>query len=95
MYIYNTTKKEPRKIFIDTNSINLTLENQNYINELKLLLKTKTGSGLLNSMLKKLPLPEMHLNLLKTFCLKILKTDRLMILESIHIAVQEQKCKGD
>lgn len=60
MYIYNTTRKAHIK---RTNSINLTLENQKYIDELKLFLKTKTGSGLLNSMLRKLPLPEMHLNL--------------------------------
>src|ERR1700755_1808338 len=57
MYIYNTTRKAPIK---RTNSINLTLENQKYIDELKLFLKTKTGSG---SMLRKFPLPEMHLNL--------------------------------
>lgn len=69
MYIYNTTRKAHIK---RTNSINLTLENQKYIDELKLFLKgapfqgplqTKTVSGLFNSMLKKLPLPEMHLNL--------------------------------
>ena len=54
-------RKDRKKNFIDNNS--LTHENQKYINELKLLLKTKTGSGLLNSMLKKLPLPELHLNL--------------------------------
>lgn len=63
MYYYNTTRKAYKKNFIETNSINLTLENQKYIKELKLFLKTKTGSGLFNSMLKKLPLPEMHLNL--------------------------------
>lgn len=64
MYIYNTTRKSSKTDnFIETNSINLTLENQEYIKELKLFLKTKTGSGLFNSMLKKLPLPEMHLNL--------------------------------
>ena len=63
MYIYNTTRKTYKKYFNQSNSIILTRENQNYINELRLFLKTKTGSGLLNSMLKKLPLPEMHLNL--------------------------------
>ena len=49
MYIYNTTRKVHKENFIEKNSINLTLENQKYINELKLFLKTKTGSGLLNS----------------------------------------------
>lgn len=60
MYVYNTTRKPS---MIKRNSTILTVENEKYINELKLFLKSKTGSGLFNSMLKKFPLPEMHLNL--------------------------------
>ena len=69
MYIYNTTRgkayKRKSSNEESTNSINLTVENRQYINDLRLLLKTRTGSGFLNSALKKLPLPEMHLNLPK------------------------------
>jgi hypothetical protein len=70
MYVYNTTIKAYNKNmnFVRENSpspqkILLTMENQNYIKELRQFLKTKTGSGIFNSMLKKLPLPEVHLNL--------------------------------
>lgn len=64
MYIHNTNRRKTHlknKNVVMTNSINLTLENQNYVDNFGLFLKSK----LLNLMLKKLPLPEMHLNLLK------------------------------
>lgn len=50
---YNTSK--PSNV--------LTEENRKYIKYLKSLTNKKHGSGLLNSMLKNLPLPEMHLSL--------------------------------
>lgn len=65
MYIYNTTRKEInlKRVPVESSCKNITEENIKYIKELRHFLKMKTGSGLLNSMLKKLPLPEMHLNL--------------------------------
>lgn len=42
----------------------ITRENKEYLNSLKSYLAAdKTGSGLFNTMLRKLPLPEMHLKL--------------------------------
>lgn len=47
----------------NTISHTLTIENQNYLKHLKELVGQKHGKGIVNTMLKKLPLPEMHLSL--------------------------------
>lgn len=48
-----------KKKFTLIDSDELTLENRNYIRTLQY----KTGAGLLNNILRKIPLPEMHLGL--------------------------------
>jgi hypothetical protein len=56
MIVFNKTKSSNADI--------PSIENQNYLNELKSFLHDeKTGKGLVNTMLRKLPLPEMHLKL--------------------------------
>ena len=67
MYIYPTinnrniiyNKYHENKVSEHT----ITAENANYINGLKKYLRPKTGKGLLNTILQKVPLPEMHLYL--------------------------------
>jgi len=57
MYLYNTILKTSAKVY------KLSTENVEYINNLKQHLKT--GSGLINRILQRAPLPEMHLSLPK------------------------------
>ena len=58
MYIYNTISKIP---YNNDNDI-ISYKNRKYINEFKQFLN-KTGSGLINKILKHVPIPEMHLSL--------------------------------
>jgi len=56
MYIYQSIKNPVTDIEV------ITPENRKYINEFKQFLN-KTGSGLVNKILKHVPIPEMHLSL--------------------------------
>ena len=65
MIIHNANQRDFKRYEsqVKRKLVELTSENQNYINDLKIFLKQKTGSGLVNTVLRKLPLPEMHLSL--------------------------------
>lgn len=58
MYIYNTLISNK---YNNINQAKLSSENIKYLNSLKQNLKS--GSGIVNKVLQKLPLPEMHLSL--------------------------------
>lgn len=58
MKIYNTQRP-----ISEIPTSRLTKENAKYIQDLQTLLLDKRGSGLVNNMLKNLPIPEMHLSL--------------------------------
>lgn len=64
MIIYNKKKEFYPNILSHESEDMLTPESKKYLDELKSFLdNAKTGSGFVNTLLRKLPLPEMHLNL--------------------------------
>lgn len=52
-----------KHLYQQQESNEISPENQKYIKDLRNILSNKTGQGLVNTILKKIPLPEMHLGL--------------------------------
>lgn len=65
MKLYNTIKrgKGINTIAVNYKTCQLTEENKKYLQMLRQLIQPKKGTGLVNTALKRLPIPEMHLNL--------------------------------